>query len=98
MTYPFHYEVIVLDPTNQTPKHFRESGMGFCENYTEAMNHIENFYGDDLIAVKHLELLEENNLIILPKQYINDYVKDDFPFPTIIPCDINGKPYYREEC
>jgi hypothetical protein len=87
--YPFHYEVIAVDPLENYT--FRESGIGFCRSYTEAMIYIEKYYGEELIAVKHLELLEESDLIIMPKRYINEYVNDSFSYPCEIKCDANGK-------
>lgn len=90
MNYPFHYEVIAVEPLEGYT--FRESGIGFCQNHTEAMKYIEDYYGIDyLIAVKHLELLEESDLIIMPKRYINEYVNDNFSYPCEIKCDANGK-------
>lgn len=61
MIYPFIYWATIraLDDDGQLKKC---SGCTFAESFTEAMNNIENFYGEDLISVR-LEPLEEGNLL-----------------------------------
>lgn len=86
MKYPFSYEVIIIDSFN-TSNYLKECGMGLADNFTDAMEYIENYYGEDLIAVKHLELFEKNDLIILSSKVIKNYVKGKY---AGIPCDVNG--------
>jgi hypothetical protein len=86
MRYPFSYEVIIIDAFD-TSHYFKECGMGLAENFTEAMEYIEDYYGEELIAVKHLELFEENELIILSPKVIKNYAKGKY---SGIPCDKNG--------
>ena len=87
MRYPFSYEAIIID-TLSTPNHyFKECGMGLAENFTEAIEYIENYYGEDLIAIKHLELFEESDLIILSPKVIKNYAKGKYAGVT---CDKNG--------
>ena len=86
MKYPFSYEVIIIDSFN-TSNYLKECGMGLADNFTDAMEYIENYYGEDLIAVKHLELFEESDLIILSPKVIKNYAKGKY---AGIPCDVNG--------
>ena len=92
MRYPFSYTVIHIDHDNEN-SYLRESGMGIAESYANAMAIIENFYGDDLISVRKLELYEESPLIILPEQVTEDYAEasNDYNFPKVY-CDANGNP------
>lgn len=85
MTYPFSYEAIIIDTLSN--HYFKECGMGLAENFTEAIEYIENYYGEDLIAVKHLELFEESDLIILSPKVIKNYAKGKYAGVT---CDKNG--------
>lgn len=86
MKYPFSYEVIIIDSFN-TSNYLKECGMGLADNFTDAMEYIENYYGEDLITVKHLELFEESDLIILSPKVIKNYAKGKY---AGIPCDVNG--------
>ena len=92
MNYPFSYTIVYIDYVNEN-SYFRESGMGIAQSYANAMAIIENFYGDDLISVRKLELYEESPLIILPEQVTEDYAKtsNDYDFPKVF-CDANGNP------
>ena len=97
MRYPFSYEVIVIDTlrTPHTPNHyFKECGMGLAENFTNAMEYIEDYYGEDLVAVKNLELFEENDLIILSPKVIKNYSKGKY---SGISCDAKGNPLKIQE-
>ena len=67
MNYPFSYTIVRIDYVNEN-SYFRESGMGVAQSYANAMAIIENFYGNDLISVRKLELYKESPLIILPEQ------------------------------
>ena len=86
MRYPFSYEVIIINAFD-TSHYFKECGMGLAENFTEAIEYIENYYGEDLIAIKHLELFEESDLIILSSKVIKNYAKGKYAGVT---CDKNG--------
>jgi hypothetical protein len=68
--------------------------MGLAENFTCAMEYIEDYYGEELIAVKHLELFEENELIILSPKVIKNYAKGKY---SGIPCDAKGNPLKIQE-
>lgn len=89
---PFSYTVVIhnnYDENTNTNHYIRESGMGLAQSYAHAMEILENYYDMDLIAVKHLELFEENNVILLPEAVIRKYSTDD-TFNLGEPCDAQG--------
>ena len=90
MSYPFSYTVVHIDHDNEN-SYLRESGMGIAQSYADAMVIIEDFYGEDLISVRKLELYEESPLIILPEQVTEDYAEasNDYNFPKVY-CDAKG--------
>lgn len=87
--YPFTYTVVLCDSLSHDNKYVRESGMAFCSSYADAAAEIEKYYGEDLLFIKHLMLLEENSLIILPEQIIKDYIEVDY-CDFMVPCRSNG--------
>ena len=95
MNYPFSYTVVCVDYVNEN-SYYRESGMGLAQSYADAMAIIEEFYNQDLISVRKLELYEGSSLIILPEQVTEDYAKasNDYDFPKVF-CDVKGNPEKR---
>lgn len=90
--YPFSYTAIIHDDYDEKTNsnhYIRESGMSFAKSYKHAMEILENYYGIDLIAVKHLELFEESNVILMPESFIKEYSADD-SFNLGKPCDAQG--------
>lgn len=76
MTFPFSFRVIgYMDGDN---KYYEQSGMGICIGYADAAKQIEEFFGDELIAIKHIEIFEEHTLIPMPKEAINKLVEEYF--------------------
>ena len=92
--FPFAFTVVFYDEydeENHENRYRRESGMGIASSYADAMRIIENYYGTDLIAVKHLELFEENELILMPEACIKEYAKNADNTNSIA-CDVDGNP------
>lgn len=90
--YPFGFTVIIYeeyDEKTNTSKYRRESGMGLADSYMTAAQQLDNYYGEDLLAIKHLELFEENNIILLPESTMIGYAKTDFGYMGEA-CDIDG--------
>ena len=87
--YPFTYTVVIADNLTKENKFARESGMAFCTSYAHAAAQIEEYYGEDLISIKHLMLYEESSLIILSEQTIKDYSEAEY-CDFMMPCDCNG--------
>ena len=87
--YPFTYTVVLCDSLSGNNQYVRESGLAFCSSYADAAAEIEKYYGEDLLSIKHLMLLEESSLIILPEQTIKDYSEAEY-CDFMVPCDCNG--------
>jgi hypothetical protein len=90
--YPFGFTAIIYeeyDPDNRVSIYRRESGMGLADSYKTAAQHLEDYYGDDLVSIKHLELFAEDNLILLPEAVIMGYAKTEFGYIGQH-CDVDG--------
>ena len=88
--YPFCFSAVVCEGLNEETKKYEYSlqhGMGFADSYSDAASFVENYYGDDLMAINKLELFEESGLMIFPKKVIDDYRKDSCVGE---PCDMEG--------
>ena len=72
MKYPFTYTV---QGYNYDEKHYYlENGIGICESFANAADILEKRYGNELIAIKHLELYEDDTVITLPKGTFDEVV------------------------
>ena len=91
MKHPFTYVVIYYDYNRNVKenKYFREAGIGFAENYAEAAHMLEEMYGEDLVRIINIFLMESSDLIRLPEKSIS-MIEDEAFEP--IECDANGKP------
>lgn len=90
MKYPFTYIVIYCDydETNRKNKYLREAGIGFANNYAEAAHILEDAFGEDLIRIANIFLMESGDLMRLPEEYINVIENETF---KPIECDTNGR-------
>lgn len=65
-SYPFVYKIKVFI-FEEEETHY---GVGFCSSFADAASKIEQSYSfDELISIEHLELLEEDNLLQVSKDY-----------------------------
>lgn len=90
MAYPFTYTVQIYD--KDIEQYYLENGISLCDSYKDAADMLEQYYGSTLIAIKHLELFEESQVIILPKDTLDKITEclesyDDFA----IKCDEKGR-------
>ena len=86
MVYPFSYTVVIY---LEGEEYRLESGISFAASFTDAMEILDNYYGTDLVSVKHLELYEEGNVIVVPHDFIKTYEESEWgDFST--PCDAHG--------
>lgn len=46
---------------------YEDAGFYPAATFSEAMDYIEEFYGDDLVVVKHLELLDTSMVSMKPE-------------------------------
>ena len=60
MKYPFAY--IVQGYNYDEEYYYLENGVGICESFTDAADIIEKYFGNELIAIKHIELYEDNTV------------------------------------
>jgi hypothetical protein len=72
MKYPFTYTIQAYDYDNEC--YCLQSGIGICESFTDAADILEKRYGNELIAIKHIELYEKNTVITLPKDTFDEVV------------------------
>lgn len=93
-TYPFSFTVIFLDQVNEGNTYVTETGMGLASSFANATAILEDTYGRDLVAIKHLELYESTNIIILNKDIVNQYNKGNFSFFL---CDHEGNIIDQED-
>ena len=68
--YPFTYKVTYLNNFNTPSTTETIGGMGFAKNYANAAKKIENYYGDDLISIDKIFLLDEASVLELPTDII----------------------------
>ena len=89
MKYPFVYTV---QGYNYDEKHYYlENGIGICEGFADAADILEKRFGSELIAIKHIELYEDDTVITLPKgtfDEVVDCLESDECFE--IKCDEKG--------
>ena len=72
MKYPFAYTVQGYDYDEE--HYYLENGIGLCESFADAADILEKHYGNKLIAIKHIELYEDNTVITLPKGTFDEVV------------------------
>lgn len=88
MMYPFSFEAIIYDEFTENNDYLLTSGMGFAHSYSDAADKIDKNFGDELIKIKYLELYEESDLLLLPREVIRKYANDEYKHE--IPCDKDG--------
>lgn len=72
--YPFAFKVI----TYYDGKYKSEFGMGFAESFSNAMEQLEGHFGEELMAIKHLELFEASSIIDMPKDAAEKIVNETY--------------------
>ena len=90
MKYPFTYVVVYYDYDKDTKKnkYFREAGIGFAGSYAEAAGILEESFGEDLIRIVNIFLMDGGDLLKLPEEYISVIENEIF---EPIECDANGR-------
>lgn len=46
---------------------YKDAGFYPAENFGEAVTYLEEFYGDELVAIEHLELLDSSMVYMKPE-------------------------------
>jgi hypothetical protein len=88
--YPFTYTIQGYDFDEED--YYLENGVGICESFSDATSILEKRFGNDLIAIKHLELYADNTVIALPRITFEEVVEcleqDEVYQPK---CDVEGE-------
>lgn len=77
--YPFSYTIQGFNDSDT--EFYLENGIGLCGSFKEAAGILEQKYGDELVAIKHLELYAENDVLPLPEntfEAIIDTMEQDY--------------------
>ena len=90
MKCPFVYTVQCYDFDEKNDD--LESGIGICEHFKDAADILEIRFGNELIAIKHLELYEESTTIALPRNTFEEVVECLDANEVYQPkCDVKGE-------
>lgn len=73
MKYPFVYTVQGYDYNEE--HYYLENGIGICESFKDAADILEQRFGNELIAIKHIELYEDNTVIPLSERAFEEVVE-----------------------
>lgn len=90
--YPFSYEAVFYDEDDN--EYRLEAGISLAENYAQAAQKIEDYYGNTLIIIKNLALYEESDIITLPKNVIAEY-RNRRCEDVSVKCNENGCEYAK---
>lgn len=66
MTYPFTYKVTFFTDDYKTEN--TQCGIGFADSFTSAAEIIEDYYGNTLLSIDRIYLMEEGDLIEIPEE------------------------------
>lgn len=92
---PFSYD-LVLHPGGD--KYERETGIGMCVDWADAMSRLVNYYGEEeIIEVKSIVLYDATDLLIVPQHVIDNYANDTYFNEAHYPCDPKGERIFRED-
>ena len=72
--YPFAFKAI----TYYNEEYKAEFGMGMAENFSDAMEQLEGHFGEELIAIKHLELFEASSIISMSQDVAEKIINDTY--------------------
>lgn len=88
--YPFSFEAVFYDEDDD--EYRLEAGMSLAENYAQAAQKVEDYYGNTLMIIKNLELYEESDIITLPTSVIAEY-RSRRCEDASVKCNENGYEY-----
>lgn len=77
--FAFIYQATVCWTEEGETRHYRIAGLGFCEDFTDAIRQIEASEGDALDSIEHLELLGEkgDSLIGIPSKCVRPIIEGE---------------------
>ena len=72
--YFFSYKVLAYDPLDEKKK--EKSGVVFGENFTNTVETLENYYGEEIEEIKRLKMLCDASAIELSELTVENIEKD----------------------
>ena len=77
--YPFIYQATVFWIEGDEACHYRIAGLGFCEDYVDAVAQIEKREGENLESIEHLEMIGQKGetLIEIPPNLVKLIIEHD---------------------
>lgn len=77
--YVFSYKLRCDFYENNEHESYIATGLGLADSYTEAMQKLDEQYGDEITEVLSLYLMDSAAVIALPETVVEDYKSKDFP-------------------
>lgn len=78
--YTFSYKIkCCFIDDNDKPQHYIATGLGLANSYTEAAHSLEEQYGDEIIEILSIYLMDTSHIIALPEEVVEDYKLKEFP-------------------
>lgn len=71
--YPVAYKL-----TGVFDKTYTECGLTFADSYADAMTKIEDYYGDEIVIVECLFLMEESPVINISEEVLQSIIKGEY--------------------
>lgn len=71
---PYIYKVTVFNEVSETTE--KVGGVTFADSFSEAVKHLENYYGTTLIDI-HIDELEECEVLEFPIKVAEDIVSGE---------------------
>ena len=69
---------------------YHECGLTFADSYADAMKKLEDYYGDEIIIVECLFLMEESPVVTISEETMQGFIKGDYEGYHIKEEDYNG--------
>ena len=83
-SFPFIYEATLFwyDNEKKIEHTSKVAGVGSCTSFTNAMEQIENNYGEELISIERLESIGEyestpQTIIPIKREWVQSFIKED---------------------
>lgn len=95
--YPYTFAVLAFSEDEwEHTNYYLEHGIGFCTDYADAAEQIENYYRNELVEIKSIKVYEESSLITAKKETIAEIADHLENFETVsIPCDEKGNEIWQ---
>ena len=88
MKYPVVYKVRIWDEIDKKP--LVQSGFTFASSFADAAGVLEKVYGNELMTILRLELLDENEVLPLSSKMVNEIMMAYNTYEEFMEEDVNG--------